>query len=211
LDSPQSNCFYHRRRKQFSFETNLYRNKLKELRYRKKKMVFLTLFFYVHPSTVPTRAVLRKRNFLFHIGRFLRMKKHVQFNFVFPPHLMASRDINLNNKDNIPNKLIPAFSDFHHPIRSVKAKLFSITSIFDKDNTTKLEFMNKIIITTRSSVRPESFTLTHNHVRINDRSSRSSPLLYHLWSYRRTDVRTFLYHLWPYRRTASTTKCLTVY
>lgn len=158
-------------------------------------MVFLTLFFYVHPSTVPTRAVLRKRNFLFHIGRFLRMKKHVQFNFVFPPHLMASRDINLNNKDNIPNKLIPAFSDFHHPIRSVKAKPFSITSIFDKDNTTKLEFMNKII-TIRSSVRHESFTLTHNHVRINDRSSRSSQ---------------FLYHLWPYRRTTSTTKCLTVY
>lgn len=161
-------------------------------------MVFLTLFFYVHPSTVPTRAVLRKMNFLFHIGRFLRMKKHVQFNFVFPPHFMASRDINLNNKDNIHNKLIPAFSAFHHLIRSVKAKLFSITSIFDKDNTTKLEFMNKII-TIRSSVRPESFTLTHNHVRINDRSSQ---LLYHLWSYKRTDVRTFL---------VSTTKCLTVY
>jgi hypothetical protein len=132
-------------------------------------MVFLNLFFYVHPSTVPTRAVLR-RNFFFHISCFLRKKKHVQFNFVFPPNLMASRDINLNNKDNIPNKLIPAFSDLHHPIRSVKAKLFPITSIFDKDNTTKLEFMNKIL-TIRSSVRPKSFTLTHNHVRINDRSS----------------------------------------
>jgi hypothetical protein len=72
--------------------------------------------------------------------------------------------------------------------------------------------MNKIL-TIRSSVRPKSFTLTHNHVRINDRSSRSSQLLYlyHLWSYRRTEVRKFLYHLWPYRRTASTTTCLTVY
>jgi hypothetical protein len=146
------------------------------------------LIFYVHPGTVPTRAAPQRKLF-FHIGRNLLKKINVPFNFVFPPQFLVSRDVNLINMDNTPNILIPAFSAFHHPVRSVKAKLFHITNIFDRDATTKLEFMIKTI-TNKSPVRPKSFTLTQKHVRINERSSHQI-----------AQSRTFLV----------AAKCLTVY
>jgi hypothetical protein len=59
------------------------------------------LIFYVYPGTIPTRAV-PSRNFFLHTGCYLLKKKHVQFNFVFPPHFLANRDINLNNKGQVP-------------------------------------------------------------------------------------------------------------
>jgi hypothetical protein len=88
-----------------------------------KRYVKILLFFHRLDVSLHTKTAVR---------RSIRNRP------IAPILLMASRDINLNNKDNIPNRLIPAFSDFHHPIRSVKAKLFPFTSIFDKDNTTKL-------------------------------------------------------------------------
>jgi hypothetical protein len=52
---------------------------------------------------------------------------------------VASGDVNLSNKDHTPNILFSAFSVFHHPVRSVKAKHSYIPPNFDNGRTKKFE------------------------------------------------------------------------
>jgi hypothetical protein len=89
------------------------------------------LIFYVHPGTVPTQRAAPKRNLFFQIGRNLQKKTTVPLHSVFSPHHVASGDVNLNNMDHMPNILFSAFSVFHHPVRSVKAKHSYIPPKFD--------------------------------------------------------------------------------
>ena len=122
------------------------------------------LIFYVHPGTVPTQRAAPKRNLFFQIGRNLQKKITVPLHSVFPPHHVASGDVNLDNMDHTPNILFSAFSVFHHPVRSVKAKHSYIPPTFDNGRTKKFELVFKILPITNSSVNVPKMSITQKHV-----------------------------------------------
>ena len=131
------------------------------------------LIFYVHPGTVPTQRAAPKRNLFFQIGRNLQKKITVPLHSVFPPHHVASGDINLDNMDHTPNILFSAFSVFHHPVRSVKAKHSYIPPTFDNDRTKKFELVFKILPITNPTVHVPKMSIMQKHVRLNNDILRS--------------------------------------
>ena len=131
------------------------------------------LIFYVHPGTVPTQRAAPKRNLFFQIGRNLQKKITVPLHSVFPPHHVASGDVNLDNMDHTPNILFSAFSVFHHPVRSVKAKHSYIPPTFDNDRTKKFELVFKILPITNPTVHVPKMSIMQKHVRLNNDILRS--------------------------------------
>jgi hypothetical protein len=126
------------------------------------------LIFYVHPGTVPTQRAAPKRNLFFQIGRNLQKKTTVPLHSVFSPHHVASGDVNLNNMDHMPNILFSAFSVFHHPVRSVKAKHSYIPPKIDNGRTKKFELVFQILPITNSSVHVPHMSIMQKHVRLNN-------------------------------------------
>jgi hypothetical protein len=123
------------------------------------------LIFYVHPGTVPTQRAAPKGNLFFQIGCNLQKKITVLLHSVSPPpHHVASGDVNLNIMDHTPNILFSAFSVFHHPVRSVKAKHSYIPPKFDNGRTNKFKLVFKILPITNSSVHVPQMSIMQKHV-----------------------------------------------